>query len=308
MKSYYRIMAGSGSKHVEVCHAEKFIGADYEIDIDLTGKLPDNWRDFNTEFIPVYLKQKPDKTKIAAGLACGMLWTISKGIQKGDIILCPDGTGAYFAGEVTGDYFYRSGEILPHRRSVNWFPKKVERSSMTLELQHSTGSIGTVSNITKYVEEIESLLAGNRPPTLISTDDTVEDPAVFALEQHLEDFLVHNWNQTELGKNYDIYEEDGELVGQQYQSDTGPIDILAISKDKKELLVVELKKGRASDSVVGQIQRYMGYVIEELAEENQTVKGVIIAMEDDLRIKRALKAANNIAFYRYKVSFNLFKD
>lgn len=63
-----------------------------------------------------------------------------------------------------------------------------------------------------------------------------------------------------------------------YPSDTGPIDILAISKDGKELLIVELKKGRASDVLVGQIQRYMGYVLDELAEENQTVKGVIIAL------------------------------
>ena len=54
---------------------------------------------------------------------------------------------------------------------------------------------------------------------------------------------MQNWKSTELGKHYNIYEEDGEIVGQQYPSDTGPIDILAISsKDKKELLVVELKK------------------------------------------------------------------
>ena len=44
------------------------------------------------------------------------------------------------------------------------------------------------------------------------------------------------------------------------------MDILAISKDQKELLVVELKKGRASDVVVGQVQRYMGYALDELAE------------------------------------------
>lgn len=67
--------------------------------------------------------------------------------------------------------------------------------------------------------------------------------------------MVANWKNTELGKQYDIYKEDGQLVGQQYPSDTGPIDILAISKDKKELLVVELKRGRVSDVVVGQIQR-----------------------------------------------------
>jgi restriction system protein len=110
-----------------------------------------------------------------------------------------------------------------------------------------------------------------------------------------------------LGKNYDIFEEDGEIVGQQYPSDTGPIDILALSKDKKELLVVELKKGRASDAVVGQIQRYMGYVKDELAESNQTVRGVIIAFEDDVRIHRALSVAHNIELYTYKVNFKLEK-
>jgi len=97
------------------------------------------------------------------------------------------------------------------------------------------------------------------------------------------------------------------LVGQQFPSDTGPLDILAISKDKKELLVVELKKGRVSDNVVGQIQRYMGYVKEELAEEGQTVKGVIIGLEDDLKIRRALSVAPNIQFYRYQVNFILYK-
>jgi len=74
------------------------------------------------------------------------------------------------------------------------------------------------------------------------------------------------------------------------------------------VLVVELKKGRASDSVVGQIQRYMGYIAEEIAEEHQQVRGVIIALEDDLRIKRALRVASNIDFYRYEVKFDLRKS
>ena len=175
-------------------------------------------------------------------------------------------------------------------------------------MQNSTGSIGTVSGVTKYSEEIEKLISGERPPGIIATDETIEDPSVFALEMHLEDFLVQNWKHTELGKKYDIFEEEGELVGKQYPSDTGPIDILAISKDKKELLVVELKKGRISDVVVGQIQRYMGYVKEELAEKNQAVKGVIIALEDDTRLRRALAVTQNIDFYTYKISFKLVKD
>ena len=301
-------MLGRKSVHADACYQGEFIGADYNIDTDLAGKLPENWREFNKAFIPVYQSRNPEKTKVAAGLACGMLHTVAKGIRKGDIVLCPNGSGSYYVGEVTGDYLYVPGEILPHRRKIQWYSKPIDRSEMSSALKNSTGSIGTVCNVTKHAVEIEQLLTGNGASVLVVNDESVEDPSVFALEKHLEDFLVHNWPHTALGKEYDIFEEDGEPVGQQYPSDTGPIDILAISKDKKELLIIELKKGRASDVVVGQIQRYMGYVLEDLAEADQAVRGIIIALEDDLRLRRALKVTNNIDFYRYQVSFKLFKD
>jgi len=307
-KNYFRIMLGRKSRYAEICQKGNFIGADFEINLDLTEKLPDDWRLFNREFIPIYLKDHPDKTKVSAGLACGALWTVAKGIKNGDIVLCPNGLGSYLVGEVVENYSYHPSDILPHRRVVRWYPNLIERTVMSKALQYSTGSIGTVSTITKFAEEIEKLISGNAPPTIIATDDTIEDPSTFALEEHLEEFLIQNWKQTEFGKKYNIYEEEGELVGQQYPSDTGPIDILAISKDKKELLVVELKKGRASDHVVGQVQRYMGYVQQELAEESQSVKGIIVALEDDIRIRRALSVARNIEFYRYQVSFKLYKS
>jgi Uncharacterized conserved protein len=307
MKSYHRVMLGKGSVHAEECFTGNFIGVDFRIAEDLNGKLPEEWRAFNQRFIPVYLAGHPDKTRIGAGLACGALWTVAKGIKKGDIVLCPDGSGRYRVGEVNGDYFYQPGEVLPHRRSVNWLSQPIDRTDMSKALRNSAGSIGTVSDITGYHEEIEKLLSGIHTPTLISTDDSVEDPAAFALEKHLEDFLVQNWTQTDLGKEYDIYEEAGERIGQQYETDTGKVDILAISKDKKRLLVIELKKGRASDVVVGQTLRYMGYVQEELAEEGQKVQGVIIALEDDQRIRRALAMMPNIIFYRYQISFKLVK-
>jgi restriction system protein len=231
---------------------------------------------------------------------------VSKGIQTGDVVLCPDGAGKYRVGEVSGGYYYEPGKVLFHRRPVNWLNLAIDRVAMSEALRNSTGSIGTVSNITQHREELEKLIGGVAVPRLISTDTTVEDPSSFALEEHLEDFLVKNWPNTELGKDYDIYEEDG-VKAQQYQTDTGPLDILAISKDKKRLLVLELKKGRASDAVVGQTLRYMSYVNDELAEEGQTVLGVIIAHEDDQRIRRALTMTPNISFYRYQVSFKLVK-
>ncbi|HPM99446.1 MAG TPA: endonuclease NucS [bacterium] len=306
-RNYYRIMAAKGGMYAEECYKEGYIGMAWLKELDMTGKFPDDWREFNKQYIPVYLEKRPDKTKIAAGLACGMLHTLCKGMQIGDIVLCPNAKGAYYVGEVTSDYQYQPERSLPHTRAVQWYPKSIDKEEMSQTLKSSTGSPGTVHNISKHAEEIERLIAGNAPPPLIAGDTDVEDAAVFALEMHLEDFLVANWSSTELGKDYDIYEEDGEPFGQQYPCDTGAIDILATRKDKKEILVVELKKGRASDVVVGQIQRYMGYVMDELAEPNQSVRGVIIAMEDDLRLRRALRVTNYIDFYRYQVSFKLIK-
>lgn len=307
MKNYYRIMLGRKSAHAEECFHANFIGANFGIDQDLTSRLADERKIFNSALIPILHERHPEKSKIAAGLACASLYTIAKEIQKGDVVLCPNGMGSYLVGEVLDGYSYHVGQILPHRRTVRWYPQMIERSEMSIPLKNSAGSIGTISNISNYSEEIERLIAGKVPSTLVSTDKTVENPAAFAIEKHLEDFLVHNWQQTQLGKDYDIYQEEDEVGGRQYPTDTGPIDILAIRKDKKELLVIELKKGRASDAVVGQIQRYMGYVQEELAEDGQTVKGVIIALEDDRKIRRSLVVARNIEFYRYQVSFTLFK-
>jgi restriction system protein len=308
MKEFYRVMLGRGSMYAQECREQGFIGASFDIHQDLTNSLPENWREFNQQFIPIYLEANPGKSKIAAGLSCGFLWTICKGIKTGDIVLSPDGKGKYFAGEVQSDYRYAPGAKQPHQRQVHWFDETIDRSEMSDSLKNSTGSIGTISQISKYRTELESLIKGEAPkPVLIDTSEIIEDPTVFALEKHLEDFLVKNWIQTPLGKEYDIY-QDEDNSGQQFPTDTGPIDILAVSKDKQEVLVVELKKGRASDSVVGQIQRYMGYIAEEIAEEHQRVKGVIIALEDDLRIKRALKVAQNIDFYKYEVKFDLIKN
>ncbi len=151
------------------------------------------------------------------------------------------------------------------------------------------------------VQSVSSIAANQE------TDDETK-PAAFALEDHLEEFLVANWAQTKLGQEYDIYKENG-VSGRQYQTKTGPLDILAISKDKRRFLVVELKKGRASDKVVGQTLRYMGSVKESLAKNGQTVEGIIIALNDPGEgLRLALSMTPCITFLRYQMTFNLLKS
>ena len=307
-KKYNRVMLGKAGCYADLCKAEGFIGVNFLNDENLTNNLYEDWHDFNKHYIPVWMQSHPGKTKVAAGLACGNLWTVCKGLQVDDIILSPNGNGEYYVGKITSNYYYKIGEELPHRRKVEWFDVTISRSEMSEQLQRSTGSIGTCCDVSSYSNEIDRFINKVSPIVISASTPDVEDASAFALEKHLEDFLVKNWKQTSLGKNYDIYEEDGELVGQQYPSDTGPIDILAISKDKKTMLVIELKRGRTSDVVVGQVQRYMGYVKEELLEQNQTVKGLIIGLEADNKLKRALSVCQNIEFYRYQIDFKLIKE
>jgi len=223
--SYYRVMAGAKSVFAQEFLDGGFIAANWNIDQDLTNDLTEDWRPFNHKFILVYLKALPEKSKVSA------------------VVLTPRGDGHYLVGKVISDYYYVPSGELSHRRKVLWFEQTLPREMMSQALKNSSGSIGTVCNISKYADELKDLIAGKAPPELIHTDEAVEDPTVFALEKHLEDFLVANWSSTELGKLYDVFTDEGEIVGQQYQTDTGPIDILAISKDKQTLLVVELKRG-----------------------------------------------------------------
>ena len=190
MKNYYRIILGRKNAFAEEAYKGNFVAAGFLKDVDLTDYLLNDRRSFNEVIKPIFLEQNPGKTKMSTALACGMLWTVAKEIQIEDIVICPDGKGNYYVGEITGNYEFHKENPLPHHRAVRWLTKTISRNEMSESLRNSTGSIGTVSNISRYADEIENLLSGGRSQTIISNDETVEDPSIFALEKHLEDFLT----------------------------------------------------------------------------------------------------------------------
>jgi restriction system protein len=132
---------------------------------------------------------------------------------------------------------------------------------------------------------------------------TIEDPT-FALEKHLEDFIVTNFDKIFKGALRMYVGGDGS-DGQQYDTDVGPIDILAFEPNSNSFVIIELKKGKTSDQVIGQILRYMGWVKQKLCKEGQTVKGLVICLGSDPRLSYALEMTNNIDVRYYNVSFEL---
>ena len=137
-----------------------------------------------------------------------------------------------------------------------------------------------------------------------SSDSEVSDPSLFYMESQLEDFIIENWDRTEFGSKYDLIEENGELVSQQYKTGIGRIDILAKDKKTDQLVVIELKKNQTSDDTVGQLARYMGW-LEDNKTGGKPTKGIIIAAQYDERLYYALKKLNDSEVYLYQVDFKL---
>jgi len=305
---FYRLRLGRNSAFAEQAYREGFIGIDYDFDRDMTGEFGSDWRSFNAKWRPWLMEHQPEYSGVSAGLACATMWQVCEGVQVGDLILCPDESKTFRVAEVTGGYQYSPDSELPHRRPVRWLDITISRDNFSEELWRSARVPMTWVDLKDYTDELRVLVSGGSLRPKISVDDTeVEDVMEFAFESHLEDFIVENWSSTVFGRDYDIYKENGEK-GTQISVTGGRLDILAVKKDQSELLVVELKRGRASDPVVGQMLRYISLVEDELAVEGQTVRGVIIALSDDANIRAALRHQANIQFMRYEIKFNLITD
>lgn len=147
---------------------------------------------------------------------------------------------------------------------------------------------------------------------LISRDPAQEHPIApqlasdsqFALEAHLEEFIHNNWGKINFGVPLDRFETD-EQTGRQFPAGTWSIDFLCKNRRTGEFVVVELKRGKSSDSTVGQILRYITWVKENLAGKETLVRGIIIAKEVDEALRHAVKYLDNISVMTYKVDFSL---
>jgi len=149
---------------------------------------------------------------------------------------------------------------------------------------------------------------GAGPEEPLVEEETEELDAVqFSLERHLHDFLRDNWNRTSLGAEWCLYDDGGQdpEAGYEYPCGVGYIDLLAKHKNEPQWLVIELKRGQSSDSTVGQVLRYMGWVETHLAGPHETVHGLIIAHETNDKLLYAAKAVPNVALQCYEVQFQL---
>jgi hypothetical protein len=132
-----------------------------------------------------------------------------------------------------------------------------------------------------------------------------EPPLEFALEAYLEEFLLSNWDGIDWGRPLEVWEsEDGE-PGHQLWTPVGRLDFLCRDTATDALVVIELKRGRPSDRVVGQTARYMGWVRAHIAREQQPVEGIIVAHEQDEQLAYAVSVVPELSILTYRIDFTL---
>lgn len=206
------------------------------------------------------------------------------------------------------DEFKTYGEqiVLSNQRIIDGFRNKygIEANPRDLSEFMYTPHSGHTTNVTIYWQRDEPVIVETVDAEVVEISQDVSE-AEFAMENHLEDFLVKNWEHTELGRKYELIEEDGNF-SQQYRTEVGNIDLLVRDKETKQYVVIELKKGQTSDATVGQVARYMGWVRKNRANGHE-VKGIIIARSNDLKLQYALQEVRNVELFVYKVNFVLEK-
>ncbi len=240
---------------------------------------------------PVYLYYKNLETLI---LAYGISETEKfSQLWPAEIFASTQTVSAYFDQKVPryGDSFvFKAYKININDNVVSYINLDLGNPVSSVDLESD------LSTISDYYRKVISM------PAMLPVISEIGQ-GLFYMEKQLEDFIIHNWDNTELGKKYDLIIEEGELISKQFRTDIGPIDILVKDKKTGTYVVIELKRNQTSDDTVGQLARYMGWVKKHKKDLN--VHGVIIAGQYDKKLDYAREMIPNVEVFIYQVDFKL---
>jgi hypothetical protein len=144
--------------------------------------------------------------------------------------------------------------------------------------------------------------------------ETTETTGEFVKERHLQGYLVNNWDKTDLAGEWEIYSDETDPeAGVEFSTGIGRPDILLTHTSDAHVCVLELKKGGTSDSAVGQLLRYIGWVQDHLEElegvaDSADVEGRLIVSEPSEKLEYAIDATKGVSLYEYEMEVDLIQS
>ena len=189
--------------------------------------------------------------------------------------------------------FWEIGDILVKTGIAYWVPWITGSANVSLELvipkflcdiaERNKHLLPKMMDFEHKLKEIEE--------SVIKTVETKEEQPSSVIEEDIENLFE---------SNPEILEKGLKLIERQKTTDVGIIDLLCLDKNDN-YVVIELKKAKTSDKVVGQIQRYMTWVEENLADK-ESVRGMVVAQGHDRKLEYSLKGS------KYPIDLKDFGD
>ena len=198
---------------------------------------------------------------------------------------------------LTGDFGIESGQLLfQYQWGVDPQAGFAVQNAQTVRrlVDWTHGVLGLLFD---HVERRHRVFTPSRAS---NDDEATGTNYVAALEQYLEDLLQQQWNDLP-------WAEELEYLDRQVTcGEIGDLDILARDRTTGDFVVIELKRDKADDEVVGQCSRYMGWITEHRsAVAGVGVRGVIIAHEISDKLRAAVLPHANIEVYEYRFTVSL---
>ena len=217
----------------------------------------------------------------------------------------------------------KPGDVFTREQAVQWFAKeypKVKQGTVTAHLirlstnaqtrlHYSVKADGSDDHIFKIdSNQFRLYQPGLDPEPIYNEVAVVEDTPLkreervsgqFAYEHNLRDYLAKNLQLIEPGLK--LY-TDEDINGVEYPVGGRFIDLLAVDS-AGNYVVIELKVSKGYDRVVGQLLRYVNWIKLNLADQHETVRGIIIArtINEDLQLACMTVAGATLMEYELEV-------
>lgn len=207
-------------------------------------------------------------------------------------------------------------ELYPMKQWLRDHPAQVPSgldatSSTSHELRRGLRKLGWT--VQETGSEVRLIPAGERlsetaAAQLLGDDaeevETENGEAAFGLEYQLRDFIAQNLNAIDVaGHKLRLYVDPTGRDGIEFPTAVGPIDILAVD-ESGNFYVFELKRARSPDRAMGQVTRYMGWVLDTVGK-GKSVTGVIVAKDITTNLRYAVSVVPNVKLFEYEVEFRL---
>lgn len=211
-------------------------------------------------------------------------------VTAGDLVILREyGTGLWGLCEITGNWTDDPDAESKYGIEAGWFAiTKIQKWDATLPyelIQEDLSNQNHRLRIAKATEgDLSMIELARRVYKRLGYGST--DGNFFVLEAGLEEAVKVNLKQLNLRLADESIQQQCSLgIG------IGRTDLICLD-ERDDFVVLELKAVRSSDSVVGQLLRYIGYIRENWAEKaGKKVYGIILTPSYDEQLRLAAKEA-----------------